>query len=458
MPVERLQKILSNAGFASRRTAEELILAGRVTVNGETVTTLGARADTDSDEVNVDGVPVLRGHYRYFLLNKPTGFVTTASDELGRETVLDLVPIGDIQLHAVGRLDADSEGLLILTTDGNLTALLTHPRHEVDKEYLVGIDTPVSQTDIARLVRGIDSDGERLRAVSVRPVRPPAPAHEDEPPPEAPAWLLVTLREGKNRQVRRMLEAVGKRVIVLRRLRLGPLHLADLGSGAFRELTDDEVSALYRAGRPEVASLGPQTGSAPAAASRLAPMSPRAPGRTVGSLRRTPERDGPGDGPPRPSRGRAAAPRPPAEPRGRPAAEPRPERAEARPSRSAPPPWASGPAGRGGDARPGGARPAGSGRPQGGGPRSGSGPGESSGGNRGPAARGSGAGGGQARPGPRSGPSGAGGPFDSRGRPAARPDAPRTGTGRSPSGPANGPRPAAPKQGTPRRRPPKGRP
>lgn len=246
MAVERLQKILSNAGVASRRVAEEMILAGRVAVNGKVADTLGARADPDVDEITVDGVPVIRTRYRYFMLNKPRGFVTTARDERHRETVFDLVPIGDIQLHSVGRLDLDSEGLLLLTNDGHLTDLLTHPRNEVEKEYLVGIDAPLAERDLQRLVRGVESEGERLRAVSARIAAGPADAGACEIP--VSAWLLLVMREGRKREIRRMLQAVSRKVLVLRRVRVGPLHLGTLGSGAFRELTEEEVAALYGAG------------------------------------------------------------------------------------------------------------------------------------------------------------------------------------------------------------------
>lgn len=254
MTVERLQKILSNAGVSSRRVAEDLILSGRVAVNGEVRNTLGARADLETDEVTVDGVPVVKERYRYFLLNKPAGFITTARDEMDRETVLDLVPIGDIQLHTVGRLDRDSEGLLILTNDGHLTDLLTHPRYEVEKEYLAGVDSMPGQRDLERLVRGVESEGERLRASAVRPAAAPASAPGDETQGAA-YWLVITLKEGRNREIRRMLEALGRQVLLLRRIRLGPLLLGDLGPGAFRELTPEEVDALYAAGkRAEAAS------------------------------------------------------------------------------------------------------------------------------------------------------------------------------------------------------------
>jgi 23S rRNA pseudouridine2605 synthase len=261
MAVERLQKILSNAGVSSRRVAEELILAGRVAVNGTTTTELGARADTVADEVTVDGVPVLRERYRYFMLNKPVGFITTVRDEMNRETVLDLVPIADIQLHPVGRLDRDSEGLVLLTNDGHLTDLLTHPKYEVDKEYLVGLDSMPSQRDLQRLVRGVESDGERLRASSAQPAAPPEPGPGEEAPAAA-SWLVLVLREGRNREIRRMMEALGRTVLVLKRMRVGPQHIGNLGSGAFRELSEEEVEALYGAGKQAEAQSSPPAAQA----------------------------------------------------------------------------------------------------------------------------------------------------------------------------------------------------
>ena len=286
MTEERLQKILSNSGVSSRRVAEELILAGRISVNGTVTNTLGARADPDTDDITVDGVPVVRERYRYFMLNKPAGFVTTVDDELHRETVIDLVPIGDIALHPVGRLDRDSEGLIILTNDGHLTDLLTHPRYEVEKDYLVGLDSMPSQRDVQRLVRGVESEGERLRATSVQPAAAPEPAL-GEPAQGAASWIILTLKEGRNREVRRMFAALGRNVLVLRRVRVGPLHLSTLGSGAFRELTEEEVDRLYaaaksaetrsippppsRAERRTIASLG----EPPPSAGRRQPRRPR---------------------------------------------------------------------------------------------------------------------------------------------------------------------------------------
>ncbi|GAB4326508.1 MAG: hypothetical protein Kow0010_09610 [Dehalococcoidia bacterium] len=247
MATERLQKILSNAGVASRRQAEQLILEGRVAVNGTVQRVLGARADPDVDEITVDGEPVVKRRYVYLALNKPPGVVTSASDELGRKTVLDLVGDVGVQLHPIGRLDRDSEGLLLLTNDGNLTNLLTHPRHEVEKEYLVGVHQPVSRRDQQRMVRGILSDGEKLRAESVAPIDPGSAAGL----PPAGGWLLVTLREGKNRQIRRMLAALGRRVVLLRRTRIGPIALGDLAPGETRPLAAGEVAALYAAARVE---------------------------------------------------------------------------------------------------------------------------------------------------------------------------------------------------------------
>ncbi len=240
MVEERLQKIISNAGVASRRVAEEMILNGRVAVNGTVQETLGARADADVDEITVDGVPVVKGRYRYFALNKPIGVVTTVRDEEGRDTVIDLVPVAGMQLHPVGRLDMDSEGLVILTNDGHLTDLLTHPRYQVEKEYLVGIDAMPPKKDLERLVRGVDEGGDRLRATSVH-----AAVMPDGDESDSTTWLVIGLKEGKNREIRRMMSALGRRVIALRRIRIGPLALGSLGSGAFREITEDEVTSLY---------------------------------------------------------------------------------------------------------------------------------------------------------------------------------------------------------------------
>ncbi len=238
MAAERLQKILSHAGVSSRRGAEELILAGRVTVNGAVVRELGSRADPERDDVTVDGVPVIRSHYRYLAIFKPRGVVSTARDTHGRPTVLDLVPGGGEGLHPVGRLDIESEGLLLLTTDGHLTELLTHPRYEVEKEYLVRVDRLPGEQALRKLVRGIDVEGERMRAHSADVVAPPGSVPDE-------AWLRLVLREGKKREIRHMMEALGRRVLRLRRIRIGPLHIGPMAEGDVRELSDDEVGRLY---------------------------------------------------------------------------------------------------------------------------------------------------------------------------------------------------------------------
>ncbi len=239
MATERLQKILSHAGVASRRRAEELIVQGRVAVNGVVQTQLGSRADPERDEITVDGIPIDRRRYRYVMFHKPAGVVCTAEDEMGRETIYDLLPEELRSLHYVGRLDKESEGLLLLTNDGHLTNLLTHPSHEVEKEYLVAIDRPLPAEALQRLVRGIRDEGELLRAHSVRVALP------DEPGWPGRAWLLVTLREGKKREIRRMLAAVGRDVLRLRRIRIGSLRLGELPPGAWRDLDASEVTRLY---------------------------------------------------------------------------------------------------------------------------------------------------------------------------------------------------------------------
>lgn len=241
MPAERLQKILSHGGVASRRAAEELILAGRVQVNGEVVTTLGARADPDTDVVLVDGIPVVRSRYRYFMLNKPAGVLSAASDDRGRRTVVDFVKTAPGErIHPVGRLDLDSEGLILLTNDGQLTNLLTHPRNEVEKEYVVLVDRPLSDRERERCRHGIDDDGDRLRAAEISTVLPVGDTR-----PEG-SWLSIVLKQGRKREIRRMMAALGHQVEQLQRVRVGPQGLGNLPVGEARELSDAEVTALYR--------------------------------------------------------------------------------------------------------------------------------------------------------------------------------------------------------------------
>jgi pseudouridine synthase len=240
--MERLQKILSTAGVASRRTAEELIRQGRVSVNGRTVTELGTKADPAADEIKVDGRRVKAARtLRYLLLHKPRGYVTTRRDPQKRQTVMDLLPGVREYVYPVGRLDYDSEGLLLLTNDGDLAAALTHPRHEVEREYRAVVAGVPDQRALERLARGVVLDGRRTAPASVRL------AAGDRDRSARSAVLILTIREGRNRQVRRMCEAVGHPVQRLTRVRIGPLRDDRLRPGQVRDLTPAEVRALKKA-------------------------------------------------------------------------------------------------------------------------------------------------------------------------------------------------------------------
>jgi 23S rRNA pseudouridine2605 synthase len=238
----RLQKILSGAGVASRRAAERLMTDGRVTVNGETVRELGAKADPGADDIRVDGRPIRRAAPRlYLLLNKPRGYVTTRSDPEGRPTVLDLIPGLHEYVYPVGRLDYDSEGLLLLTNDGDLAAALTHPSHEVPREYHARVRGTPDRDALRRLARGVELDGRRTAPAEIALVDTGVGQHRDQ------AIVSLILHEGRTRRVRRMLEAVGHPVVRLRRVRIGPLTDPALKTGMVRELTAREVAALRAA-------------------------------------------------------------------------------------------------------------------------------------------------------------------------------------------------------------------
>ena len=231
---ERLQKLISACGLASRRTAEAWITAGRVTVNGVRAG-LGDRADLERDRVEVDGVPLRpRREHTYLMLHKPRGYVTTLSDEKGRRTVADLVAGCGARVWPVGRLDLDSEGLLLLTDDGELTNLLLHPRHKVEKEYLVWVTGNVEKA-IPLLSSPMELDGEAVAPAQVRRGRTTGGVSQ----------LSVTIRQGKNRQVRRMCAQAGLTVLRLKRVREGALPLdRSLRPGQWRPLTPEELAAL----------------------------------------------------------------------------------------------------------------------------------------------------------------------------------------------------------------------
>ena len=240
---ERLQKVLARVGFGSRRTCEDLIRDGRVTVNGRQAE-LGARVDVEQDEVAVDGVPVgVRPGLVYYLLNKPAGVVTTADDPQGRPTVVALVP-PEPRVHPVGRLDQDTEGLLLLTNDGDLTHRLTHPSFGVDKEYLADVEGTPSRGALRRLREGVELDDGPTAPAKVAAV--------------GDHGLRLTIHEGRNRQVRRMCEAVGHPVVRLVRTRIGPLRDRDLPPGEWRALAPEEVRALAEAANPAGAKPGPR--------------------------------------------------------------------------------------------------------------------------------------------------------------------------------------------------------
>lgn len=233
---ERLQKLLSAAGICSRRAAEGYITAGRVTVNGEPAE-LGRRADLERDDIRVDGKPLAaKAEPVYLLLNKPRGYVSTLSDEQGRRTVADLVEDCGTRVYPVGRLDLDSEGLLLMTNDGELMQRLLHPSHEVSKTYHVSVYGPVIGA-AERLSAITDLEGERIRPAHAKVLRQTSQTAE----------LSITIHEGKNRQIRRMCAACGLTVKRLRRVREHTLELGDLPLGKWRRLTEEEAAALKNA-------------------------------------------------------------------------------------------------------------------------------------------------------------------------------------------------------------------
>ena len=230
------------AGVASRRAAEELILEGRVSVNGEVVRTLGTKADPTQDEVRVDGRRLrLDVRQRYILLNKPKGFVTTRKDPEGRRTVMDLLTGVREYIYPVGRLDYDSEGLLLLTSDGDLAARLMHPRHGVERVYEAIVVGAPEEEALEKLRRGVFLDGERTAPAQVRRGAVVGKGRQQT------TKLTITLQEGRNRQVRRMCASIGHSVRHLARVRMGPIRLGELRTGHFRDLTPAEVEKLKQA-------------------------------------------------------------------------------------------------------------------------------------------------------------------------------------------------------------------
>lgn len=229
MALMRLQKFLSQAGVCSRRLGETYILEGRVQVNEKIVNSLGARVDPDADRVRVDGKPaVLRKQMVYIALNKPSGYVTTCS-QAGEPIVLDLVDVGE-RVYPVGRLDRDSTGLLLLTNDGRIHHRLSHPSFDHEKEYEVTLAEPISDGALQKMAAGLPMMGTRTRPAEVRRI--------------SARRFVIVLKEGRNRQIRRMVRKVGGRVTVLRRTRIANILLGDLPEGRWRHLSEAEVKSL----------------------------------------------------------------------------------------------------------------------------------------------------------------------------------------------------------------------
>lgn len=231
----RLQKAIADSGLASRRKAEEMILQGRVTVNGRAVREMGLKIDPARDHVKVDG-----RHIRpvppevYVMLNKPKGCVSSLSDPEGRPTVADLLGRVKVRVFPVGRLDFDSEGLMLLTNNGTMAQALLHPRYHVPKTYLIKVKGVLSEEEIRQLERGVDLDDGRTAPATVKKIRKV----------EQNSWVEITIHEGRKHQVKRMVESVGHLVLKLTRVRFGPLTLGSLPAGEFRYLTDREANAL----------------------------------------------------------------------------------------------------------------------------------------------------------------------------------------------------------------------
>ena len=262
MAEQRIQKVLSDQGVCSRRAAEKLIDEGRVKVNGHPVT-LGDKMDPDFDKVSIDGKSVRivrKRQYTYLMLNKPRGYITTASDERGRKTVMDLLTGVDRRVYPIGRLDKDSEGLLLLTDDGAFANLLTHPSGGVGKLYRVTVRPRATEEQVVKMSSGVVlDDGVKTQPAVIHVV-------VDEP---GRTVLEITLHEGRNRQIRRMCEAVGLEVIRLKRSAEGPVKLGMLQPGEYRELKKSEISALRNA----ALKAAPARKAAPAAARRPGPIS-----------------------------------------------------------------------------------------------------------------------------------------------------------------------------------------
>ena len=233
--MERLQKVIANSGICSRRKAEELITAGKVMVNGNVVTELGVKVDS-KDDIVVDGKLLEKEEKVYFLLNKPRGVVTTTSDDRGRKTVVDLIQT-DARIYPIGRLDYDTTGVLLLTNDGEFANLLMHPKNEIDKVYLAKVEGIATVNEVRKLESGVVIDGVKVSSSRVKIKKINREKEE--------SFIEITIHEGKNHQVKKMLEQVGLNVIKLNREQFSFLTVGNLRSGEYRKLTNKEVHQLY---------------------------------------------------------------------------------------------------------------------------------------------------------------------------------------------------------------------
>lgn len=262
---ERLQKILAAAGLGSRRQCEELIAEGRVEVDRQVISELGAKADPSTQEIRVDGMPLPRPKHVYFVVNKPTGILSTNSDPSGRPRVIDLVDYTG-RLFTVGRLDMSSEGLILVTNDGELANQLTHPRYGVEKTYQVEVAGTLDRDELAKLRRGVHLAEGFARVVSAKVLRQYRQS----------TLLEIVLAEGRNREIRRILARIGHKVERLKRVALGPLRLADLPLGASRALTPEELRRLQQAARrAKPKAKRPPGGKPRVKAATVAPPRPR---------------------------------------------------------------------------------------------------------------------------------------------------------------------------------------
>ena len=239
---ERLQKYLANAGIASRRKCEELISNGRITVNGEVVTELGVKIDPEKDQIEYNGKPVKNNiEYVYILLNKPIGYVTTAKDQFERDTVMDLIKVKQ-RVVPVGRLDMYTSGALILSNDGEFVNKITHPSNEIEKTYNATVVGIIDESDVQKIKDGVEIEDKGEKYIT-KPARVKILKTDPE---KNLSRLQITIHEGKNREVRKMCESIGKRVLALHRCKIGNIDVKDLPLGKWRYLTTQEVNRLYK--------------------------------------------------------------------------------------------------------------------------------------------------------------------------------------------------------------------